>query len=94
MSNKYAHAGDYNEKWINPSIPEGFGKWYGQLCVFLVHLSYNRRIMPHKKYPVFDFYPHFRNVIIDFLKELPDLYKTEKLNNLLKDLEQELKNNP
>ena len=92
-NSRYAHAGNYNPNWIKIEAPKGFefGEWYNKLSTFLVHLSYKRRTLSHKKYPIFGFYPHFRELIIKFLRELDPKYNTNKLKFLLRELEQEVK---
>jgi hypothetical protein len=86
-----AHAGDYIESWKDKKSPPEIEKWNMQINNFLSHLSYERVNKKYNPYPVFMFYGYFGNLVINFLSELSDKYKTPSLKKLLEDLRQEIK---
>ena len=86
---RIAHAGNFRQikKWKKRKASEdmgdkNIGKWYDKLCVYLSHLSY-RRVEEEHNFPIsMDLYQHFRNLIVDFLEDLPKKYKTDELEGL------------
>ena len=84
-----AHAGHYLEDWKDKKSPSDIKEWKERINIFLSHLSYARITKTYKRYPIDFLYLHFRELAIDFLKNLPKEYLTENLGNLLKELEKE-----
>jgi hypothetical protein len=85
-NNENAHVKHYITNW-DRDAPEEIGRWHGQINDFLSHLGYARVTRNYSYYPVANLlYPHYKQLVIDFLTQLDNEYRTPKLAQLLEDL--------
>ena len=88
-SKSKAHAGHYIKSWEDKQPPKDIEEWKDRINIFLSPLSYVRVTEEYKRYPIDFLYEHFRGLVIDFLKELPEEYEIIGLKRLLENLKED-----
>lgn len=83
-----AHADHYITSWNRVREP-GLKDQNIKINIFLSHLRYSRRTANWGSWPIDLLYFSMRDATIDFFDKIDSSYKTEKLNNLSQNLQEE-----